>query len=155
MMIEDNTSVASNNVASRSVASRSMASKSVHTPSDIGSTGGDNATMFESSNDSGITPPLPTHIYHAPEVAKKEDTFIKRAKVLVAAALLVAVIAVAVSTYLLVSNQEQEGFENQVRVFGKRQLVPAKQSNPFDCIPVHWPCIGSCHCSTSKGRNIV
>lgn len=71
--------------------------------------------MFASSNDSAVTPPLPTHIYHAPEVAKRQDTFIKRAKVLVAVALLIAVVAVAVSSYLLVSNQEKEGFENQVR----------------------------------------
>ncbi|KAL3937629.1 MAG: hypothetical protein SGBAC_007303 [Bacillariaceae sp.] len=91
---------------------KSVASRSIHNPTDIGSTA--NETSFGgSSDDSGMTPPVPTHIYHAPEVAKKEDSFIRRAKVLVAVALLAAVVAVAVSTYLLVSNQEKEGFEHQ------------------------------------------
>lgn len=97
----------------KSAAEKSIGSRIHYTPSEAGSYG--NGTLYESSNDgSGITPPLPKHIYHAPEVAKKEDGFIQRAKVLVGAALLIAVVAVAISTYMLVSNQEQEAFENQV-----------------------------------------
>ena len=49
-------------------------------------------------------------------VAKREDTFIGRVRVLVAFVLIVAVSAVAVVAFLLVTQQEQDEFENEVRI---------------------------------------
>eukprot|EP00980_Cylindrotheca_fusiformis_P005841 scaffold1228_cov119-Cylindrotheca_fusiformis.AAC.8 len=72
---------------------------SMTTPSVTGSSGGDDI------------PNQPSYI--APVVAKQEEANIFKAKILVAAILLLAVASVSTSTYLLVKHQELSNFENR------------------------------------------
>ena len=101
-----------------SIESKSAASKSVNSPSDTISIG--NGTMFEttSTDGSGDLPPMHGKEQLSPTamLTKREDIFISRIKVLVAIVLLSAVSGVATVTFLLVSEQEKQGFENQVRL---------------------------------------
>eukprot|EP00526_Cylindrotheca_closterium_P004051 CAMPEP_0113631926 /NCGR_PEP_ID=MMETSP0017_2-20120614/16591_1 /TAXON_ID=2856 /ORGANISM="Cylindrotheca closterium" /LENGTH=1166 /DNA_ID=CAMNT_0000542455 /DNA_START=14 /DNA_END=3514 /DNA_ORIENTATION=+ /assembly_acc=CAM_ASM_000147 len=90
---------------------KSIASKSAQTPSDTVSIG--NGTTFDHSSAGSSIHPM--YEQQSPEVTvtKREDVFISRVKVLVAIVLVVAVSAVATVAFLLVTQQELEGFENQ------------------------------------------
>eukprot|EP00980_Cylindrotheca_fusiformis_P027472 scaffold20528_cov106-Cylindrotheca_fusiformis.AAC.1 len=65
--------------------------------------------------------------YQPPEVAKREETNILRAKVLVAVVILVAVCSVGTCTYLLVKDQEQTNFENQFAGYASEILTLSRQ----------------------------
>eukprot|EP00980_Cylindrotheca_fusiformis_P018347 scaffold5995_cov113-Cylindrotheca_fusiformis.AAC.3 len=65
--------------------------------------------------------------YQPPEVAKREEANILRAKVLVALILLIAVGGVGSSTYLLVKDQERTNFENQFAGYASEILTVSRQ----------------------------
>lgn len=73
----------------------------------------DNGTIFEnSSNDGTASIDIPEE--ESRKVARREDAFIGRVRVLAAFVLVVAVTSVAIVAYLLVTRQEQDEFENEV-----------------------------------------
>eukprot|EP00980_Cylindrotheca_fusiformis_P003024 scaffold703_cov131-Cylindrotheca_fusiformis.AAC.1 len=65
--------------------------------------------------------------YQPPEVAKREEANILRAKILVAVIILVAVCGVGTCTYLLVKDQERTNFENQFAGYASEILTISKQ----------------------------
>eukprot|EP00980_Cylindrotheca_fusiformis_P031564 scaffold26558_cov108-Cylindrotheca_fusiformis.AAC.1 len=65
--------------------------------------------------------------YQPPEVAKREETNIQRAKFLVAIVILVAVCGVGTCTYLLVKDQEHTNFENQFAGYASEILTVSRQ----------------------------
>eukprot|EP00980_Cylindrotheca_fusiformis_P014635 scaffold3974_cov140-Cylindrotheca_fusiformis.AAC.7 len=65
--------------------------------------------------------------YQPPEVAKREEANILRAKTLVALIILLAASAVGASTYLLVKDQEQKNFENQFTGYASEILILSQQ----------------------------
>eukprot|EP00980_Cylindrotheca_fusiformis_P014462 scaffold3860_cov116-Cylindrotheca_fusiformis.AAC.4 len=71
------------------------------------------ASDFASSRDNAHQ----RETYEPPEVAKREETNILRAKILVALIILLAASGVGAATYLLVKDQERANFENQVAKF--------------------------------------
>eukprot|EP00980_Cylindrotheca_fusiformis_P017710 scaffold5563_cov94-Cylindrotheca_fusiformis.AAC.3 len=62
-----------------------------------------------------------------PEVAKREETNIRRAKILVALIIIIAASAVGASTYLLVKDQEENDFENQFESYASEILILSRQ----------------------------
>eukprot|EP00980_Cylindrotheca_fusiformis_P025951 scaffold14981_cov90-Cylindrotheca_fusiformis.AAC.1 len=62
-----------------------------------------------------------------PEVAKREEVNLLRAKILVALIILIAVGSVGSSTYLLVQDQEQTSFENQFAGYASEIVTVSKQ----------------------------
>eukprot|EP00980_Cylindrotheca_fusiformis_P018548 scaffold6142_cov116-Cylindrotheca_fusiformis.AAC.5 len=62
--------------------------------------------------------------YEPPEVAKREEANIIRAKIVVALIIILAASALGASTYLLVKDQEQTIFENQVRTANLYHIPP-------------------------------
>eukprot|EP00980_Cylindrotheca_fusiformis_P003027 scaffold703_cov131-Cylindrotheca_fusiformis.AAC.4 len=65
--------------------------------------------------------------YQPPEVAKREEANILRAKLLVALIILVAVCGVGTCTYLLVKDQERTNFENQFAGYASEILTISRQ----------------------------
>eukprot|EP00980_Cylindrotheca_fusiformis_P030181 scaffold24522_cov127-Cylindrotheca_fusiformis.AAC.1 len=65
--------------------------------------------------------------YQPPEVAKREEVNILRAKVLVALIILIAVCGVGSATYLLVKDQERTNFENQFAGYASEIVTVSKQ----------------------------
>eukprot|EP00980_Cylindrotheca_fusiformis_P007984 scaffold1703_cov76-Cylindrotheca_fusiformis.AAC.1 len=65
--------------------------------------------------------------YQPPEVAKREEANILRAKILVALIILLAASAVGASTYLLVKDQEKKDFENQFASYASEILTLSRQ----------------------------
>ncbi|KAL3937168.1 MAG: hypothetical protein SGBAC_007652 [Bacillariaceae sp.] len=102
-------------------------SKSAQSPSDAISIG--NGTAFDNSSAASPIHPIRDLAQQSPEVTvtKREDVFISRVKVLVAFVLLVAVSGVATVAYLLVSEQELEGFENQFNGLSSEVAAVANQ----------------------------
>lgn len=73
----------------------------------------DNWTVLETSSREGTASvDLPDE--ESQKVARREDKFIGRVRVLVAFALVAAVTSVAIVAFLLVTKQEQDEFENAV-----------------------------------------
>eukprot|EP00980_Cylindrotheca_fusiformis_P021261 scaffold8180_cov87-Cylindrotheca_fusiformis.AAC.1 len=62
-----------------------------------------------------------------PEIAKREEVNILRAKILVALIILIAVGGVGTSTYLLVKDQEKTNFENQFAGYASEILTVSRQ----------------------------
>eukprot|EP00980_Cylindrotheca_fusiformis_P014459 scaffold3860_cov116-Cylindrotheca_fusiformis.AAC.1 len=65
--------------------------------------------------------------YQPPEVAKREEANILRAKILVAIIILLAASGVGTSTYLLVKDQEKTNFENQFAGYSSEILTVTHQ----------------------------
>eukprot|EP00980_Cylindrotheca_fusiformis_P028130 scaffold22583_cov106-Cylindrotheca_fusiformis.AAC.1 len=65
--------------------------------------------------------------YQPPEVAKREEANILRAKILVALIIILVASAVGASTYLLVKDQEKTNFENQFAGFASEILTLSRQ----------------------------
>eukprot|EP00980_Cylindrotheca_fusiformis_P008516 scaffold1807_cov140-Cylindrotheca_fusiformis.AAC.8 len=65
--------------------------------------------------------------YQPPQVAKREETNILRAKILVAVIILLAVSGVGSATYILVQDQENTNFENQFAGYASEILTVSRQ----------------------------
>eukprot|EP00980_Cylindrotheca_fusiformis_P024138 scaffold11571_cov122-Cylindrotheca_fusiformis.AAC.1 len=71
-------------------------------------------------------------IYQPPEIAKREESNILRAKILVALIILIAVCGVGTSAYLLVKDQEKTNFENQFASYASEIIIVSRQkANQF------------------------
>eukprot|EP00980_Cylindrotheca_fusiformis_P021448 scaffold8302_cov91-Cylindrotheca_fusiformis.AAC.2 len=71
-------------------------------------------------------------IYKPPEVAKREEANILRAKILVAIIIVLAVTGVGTSTYLLIKDQEKTSFENQFAGYASEIITVSRQkANQF------------------------
>eukprot|EP00980_Cylindrotheca_fusiformis_P003023 scaffold702_cov99-Cylindrotheca_fusiformis.AAC.2 len=66
-------------------------------------------------------------IYQPPELAKREEANILRAKILVALIILIAVCGAGSSTYLLLKDQERTNFENQFAGYASEILSVSKE----------------------------
>lgn len=134
-------------------------SKSAQSPSDAISIG--NGTAFDNSSAASPIHPIRDLAQQSPEVTvtKREDVFISRVKVLVAFVLLVAVSGVATVAYLLVSEQELEGFENQVGCQWMNFNCSARLANTIFSDPlvvsVQWTFFRSCCCCQSEDQNTL
>eukprot|EP00980_Cylindrotheca_fusiformis_P023101 scaffold10116_cov127-Cylindrotheca_fusiformis.AAC.3 len=73
------------------------------------------------------TPEREREAYQPPEVAKREETNILRAKILVALIILLAVCGVGSATYILVQDQERTNFKNQFAGYASEILTVSRQ----------------------------
>eukprot|EP00980_Cylindrotheca_fusiformis_P004290 scaffold918_cov126-Cylindrotheca_fusiformis.AAC.69 len=81
----------------------------------------------DSSNSTSGDSSQQRETYQIPEVAKQEEANIRRAKILVALILLLAVSSVGTSTYLLVKDQEKTNFENRFEGYSSEITTVSRQ----------------------------
>jgi hypothetical protein len=91
----------------------SMNDGSVFSRVTTGTGTGTGTSRVSGSDHDDVAPRAAEHIN--PVVAKREQQAVARKKLCVMYVLLLAVVAIATSTYLLISDEDQEDFQTQVK----------------------------------------
>lgn len=92
---------------------RSLTEHSIGGPSSINGNSVQSGSIFAARSDaSGLTR---EEAYSAPAIAKREQTCVLVSKILVFVVLMLAVCALATTAFSLVSEEEEDNFETQVR----------------------------------------
>eukprot|EP00980_Cylindrotheca_fusiformis_P029602 scaffold23587_cov122-Cylindrotheca_fusiformis.AAC.1 len=86
-----------------------------------------NTSSHDASESTSKRPTPEREAYQPPEVAKREELNILRAKILVAVIILLAVCGVGSATYILVKDQERANFENEFAGYASEILTVSRQ----------------------------